>query len=98
MTDDDKCYILPDGSAFAVMSFPLPKDHWLTQPGENKPPMPFRLGTEEDGANLWPKIRQREEAAAKIREAARYAVRASTMNGKENDFDPDAMVQNFVTG
>lgn len=89
---------LPDGSGFAVMSMPLPEDHWLTKEGHNEPPMPFRLGTEEDGTNLWPKIRTRQEAAEMIRAAARYAVRASTMNGAEADFDPDAMVQNFVTG
>ena len=89
---------LPDGSGFATMSMPLPKDHWLTKDGYNEPPMPFRLGTEENGTNLWPQIRTRQEAAEKIRVAAMYAIRASTMNGQENDFDPDAMVQNFVTG
>lgn len=60
--------------------------------------MPFRLGTEEDGLNLLPRIRTREEFEERIRAAARYACRASTMNGKEIDFDPNAMVQNFVTG
>lgn len=89
---------LPDGSGFATMSMPLPEGHWLTVEGHNEPPMPFRLGTEEDGMNLLPKIRTREEFAEKIRTAARYACRASTMNGKETDFDPDAMVQNFVVG
>lgn len=89
---------LPDGSGFATMSMPLPKGHWLTAEGYNEPPMPFRLGTEEDGTNLLPKIKTREEFAEKIRAAARYACRASTMNGKETDFDPDAMVQNFLVG
>jgi hypothetical protein len=78
---------LPDGSGFAVMSMPLPKDHWLTKPGWNVPPMPLRCGTDH------PLRQVRNEL---VREAARYAIRASTMNGKENDFDPDAMVQNFV--
>jgi hypothetical protein len=36
--------------------------------------------------------------AAKLRIAAEYAVRAATNNGKDNDFDPDAMVRNFVIG
>ena len=38
---------LPDGSGFATMSLPLPKDHWLTaNPDDfNVPPMPFRVGT-----------------------------------------------------
>jgi hypothetical protein len=32
----------------------------------------------------------------KQQEAARYAIRAATNNGKIVDFDPDAMVQNFL--
>ena len=28
--------------------------------------------------------------------AVRYAIRGATMNGKEMDFDPDALVQNAV--
>ena len=80
---------LPDGSGFAVMSMPLPKDHWLTAPDDNKPPAPFLMGTDIPGRNAW---------AEKIRAAGRYAVRASTMNGKDSDFDPDAMLQNLVVG
>lgn len=80
---------LPDGSGFAVMSMPLPKDHWLTQEGFNEPPAPFLMGTEHA---------DREEWTKKIRIAAKYAIRASTMNGKEVDFDPDAMVNNFIIG
>jgi hypothetical protein len=79
---------LPDGSGFAVMAMPLPANHWLTQDGFSVPPMPLRMG-----ASL-----QRGLAEAAIKAAARYAIRASTMNGKEVDFDPDAMVQNFITG
>lgn len=80
---------LPDGSGFATMSLPLPKDHWLTQPGYDEPPMPFRKGTDDP---------ERQEWAEKIRAAARYAVRGATMNGADNDFDPDALVQNMVIG
>lgn len=80
---------LPDGSGAATMSMPLPQDHWLTKEGFNEPPMPFRLGTKD---------KQRQEWTDKIREAAKYAIRASTMNGREIDFDPDAMVQNMVVG
>ena len=40
----------------------------------------------------------REEFAAKIREAGKYAVRCATMNGKEMDFDPDALIQNLLVG
>ena len=80
---------LPDGSGAATMSLPLPKNHWLTQPGENVPPMPMRTGT----ANV-----QRIPLEAQIRAAGRYALRAATMNGAEEDFDPDALIQNLVVG
>lgn len=80
----------PDGSGFATVSFPLPKDHWIYKEGFNVPPMPFRLGTRQS--------EMRELVSKKIREVAKYAIRASTMNGTEIDFDPDAMVQNFVIG
>lgn len=79
---------LPDGSGFAVASTPLPADHWLTRPGYSEPPMPWRIGV----------CSERTEQADKVRAAAMYAIRASTMNGKIVDFDPDAMVQNFVVG
>lgn len=79
--------VLPDGSAFAVASLPLPKDHWMYEEcGE--PPAPLRIGT---GA-------ERTARAEQVREAAKFAVRASTMSGKAMDFDPDAMVQNFIIG
>ncbi|WP_338615489.1 hypothetical protein [Pigmentiphaga sp. CHJ604] len=80
--------VLPDGSGFAVASMPLPKDHWLTQPGFNTPPMPMRMGA---GA-------ERERLAEMLRAAGRYAVRCATMNGQDEDFDPDALVQNLVVG
>jgi len=79
---------LPDGSGAFTASWPLPKDHWLYAEGHSEPPMPMRVGL---GA-------KRNELAGQIRAAARYAIRASTMNGKEMDFDPDAMVQNMVVG
>lgn len=87
----DELVVLPDGHGFATMSLPLPADHWLTKETEQyeAPPMPFRLGTDHPQHNEW---------VEKIRAAARYAVRAATMNGKENDFDPDALVQNMVVG
>ena len=80
---------LPDGSGFATMSMPLPKDHWLYEDKVNEPPAPLRMGTE----NLL-----RQPFADAIRDAGRYAVRAATMNGQVYDYDPDAMVQNFITG
>jgi hypothetical protein len=80
--------LLPDGSAFGVMSFPLPKDHWLYaaheyRDGEDEPiELPKPILTHAD----------RETVVAAIR----YAVRGATMRGQEVDFDPDALVQNAV--
>jgi hypothetical protein len=84
----DNCTILPDGSAFAVGSFPLPQDHWLYAPHEYEP------GSYEPKELLAPILThaQRNEVVA----AVRYAVRGATMCGKEPDFDPDALVQNAV--
>lgn len=79
---------LPDGSGFFTASSPLPKTHWLYTEGCTEPPMPMRVGL---GA-------KRNELADQIRVAAQYAIRASTMNGKERSFDPDAMVQNMIVG
>lgn len=79
---------LPDGSGFMTASFPLPKDHWLYADHYNVPPMPFRMKAGE----------RRRALRQRVREVARYAIRASTMNGKDQDFDPDAMVMNFITG
>jgi hypothetical protein len=80
---------LPDGSGWATASWPLPKNHWLYAEGHDEPPMPFKRGTDDQSRKEW------EE---KIREAGKYAIRASTMNGKDDDFDPDAMLQNLVVG
>lgn len=73
--------------AFGTASLSLPKDHWVYQ-SNMRPPMPLRMGAGP----------AREAMNEKVREAAKYAIRASTMNGKEDDFDPDAMVQNFIVG
>lgn len=81
--------ILPDGSAFAVLSLPLPADHWLyaertysktDQVEPDELPLPI-LTHAQRGA---------------VVAAVRYAVRGATMCGKEPDFDPDALVQNAV--
>lgn len=80
--------ILPDGSAFAIASFPLPKDHWLYRPyvymaGQVEPvelPTPALTHADRD----------------RVVSAIRYAIRGATMRGQEMDFDPDALVQNAV--
>lgn len=78
-----------EGVCFAVVSYPLPKDHWLTAPGDNVPPMGLRMGTDHP---------QHAAMVEKIRAAGRYAIRSATMNGREEDFDPDALIQNLVVG
>lgn len=84
---------LPDGSGFMTASFPLRNDHWIYSLEADgfgaAPPMPFRMGTADP---------RRQQFNDMVRAAAKYAVKASTMNGKSEDFDPDAMVQNFVVG
>lgn len=44
----DEIGVLPDGSSFAIMSMPLPKDHWIYETDEygyiGEPPMPQRMG------------------------------------------------------
>ena len=79
---------LPDGSGFATMSMPLPKDHWLTAPGHDIPPMPWRMGNGPE----------RDRVAALVRAAGKYALRGATMRGTEADIDPDALLQNLVVG
>ena len=80
--------ILPDGSGFGILSLPLPKDHWLYAEREY-----------EEGA-IEPKDLPAPILTRALRQqvidAIRYAVRASTNCGKEENFDPDAMVQNAV--
>jgi len=79
---------LPDGSGVMVASTELPKDHWLYEEGFDEPPAGLRVGLSPE----------REELVKKVREAGKYAVRASTMNGKDPNWDPDAVVQNFIVG
>jgi hypothetical protein len=80
--------LLPDGSAFGVMSFPLPDDHWIYAPNE------YRDG-EYEPIDL-PKPILTHALRNKVVAAVRYAVRSATMRGQEQYFDPDALVQNAV--
>ena len=88
VTPPPEVTVLPDGSAFGMMSFPLPYDHWMYRdreylPGADEPvdlPKPI----------LTHALREHVEAAV------RYAVRGATNCGKELDFDPDALVLTAV--
>ena len=74
-------------------SFPLAKDHWLYADHENLPPGPLaRTFVREEDKSY------RDALVHNVRAAAKYAIRVSTMNGKDRDFDPDAMVRNFLVG
>lgn len=88
---------LPDGSGFAIMSMPLSKNHWIYKPNDgefNVPPMPFKIGTlDAPRCNM-----DRHMLTEALREAGKYAVRCATMNGRDMDFDPDALLHNLVTG
>jgi len=86
--EQEPVMILPDGSAFGVMSFPLPDDHWLYAPNEYK-------DGEYEPIDL-PKPILTHELRDAVVAAVRYAVRGATMRGQETDFDPDALVQNAV--
>ena len=94
--DCDKCKaqqkepvtVLPDGSAFAVMSYPLPKDHWLYADRQ------YNDG-EYEPVELGKPVLTHELRDAVV-SAVRYAIRGATNCGKEVDFDPDALVQNAV--
>ena len=84
--------VLPDGSAFGTISLPLPDDHWLfaePESGYENPPMPMRIGTDDP---------RRREMKEMLQQAGRYAVRAATANGKVDNYDPDAVIQNLIVG
>lgn len=76
---------LPDGSAFAAVSMPLPETHWIYEE-TGEPPAP------------WQDVHDRHLIEDDIKAALRYAIKGATMNGRETDFDPDALVQNMVVG
>ncbi|MBN3848682.1 hypothetical protein G3N58_17895 [Paraburkholderia sp. Ac-20342] len=82
--------ILPDGSAFSVASLPLPADHWLYAPRSSE-----WDSARETGADTPHPILTHAQRDAVVA-AVRYAIRGTTMCGKESDFDPDALVQNAV--
>ena len=87
--EPDNVTRLPDGSAFAIFSFPLPGSHWLYAPRE------YAEGADVPKELPRPILNHTEHREAVVA-AIRYAVRGATMCGKEPDFDPDALVQNAV--
>lgn len=86
--NDNTVNILPDGSAFAVVSLPLPESHWLYAPRQ------YMTGHDEPVELPSPVLTHADRD--RVVAAIRYAVRGATMLGTEMDFDPDALVQNAV--
>lgn len=81
---------LPDGSGFATLSMPLPADHWLYKKRETMdPPAPLRLGSNHPLRALLGQM---------IEDALKYAYKASSSDGKIDDIDPDALLQNMNVG
>lgn len=88
LSDRREVTVLPDGSACDVIVLPLPENHWMYEPiGECPYPT---LGESGDALGI------RRALTERIRTAGRYAIKAATSSGKEMDFDPDALLQNFV--
>ena len=84
----DEITVLSDGSAFSVLSLPLPSDHWLYAP------QCVEWDSTRDTSLDTPiPILDMSQRAAVVT-AIRWAIRGATMNGKEMDFDPDALVLN----
>lgn len=81
--------VLPDGSAFAVGSFQLPRDHWLYVPRS-------AWDSERDEYAECPRPILTNAQRGAVIAAARYAIRGATMCGREMDFDPDALVLNVA--
>lgn len=79
---------LPDGSGFATMSMPLPKDHWLYAPHCEA----WDSARDCNADTPLPILSPDQRAA--VLAAMRWAIRGATMNGKEMDFDPDALALN----
>ena len=78
---------LPDGSGFATMSFALREDHWLYErTPEGYAPLPkyHMLAPKQSLA--------REYLEPLVMDAVRYGVKCATLDGREDDFDPDALV------
>lgn len=82
--------VLPDGSAFAVMSYKLPEDHWSTAEvleGE-------KMTGECSNMACPPESRVQRYLGAQIELATKVGYRGASMYGKVSDIDPDALTQN----
>lgn len=87
---ESKCVVLPDGSAFGVMSMPLPKNHWIYAPQCQE------WDNERDCSADLPKPIVGNTLREHVKIAAKWAIRGATMNGTEPNWDPDALMLNFA--
>lgn len=85
---------LGDGSGFATMSMALPEDHWIyeTTPDGFTPrsTYPMMAGKDSKARDFLSRII--------VNHGGKYGVKAATSNGREDDFDPDALVRNIEIG
>lgn len=82
--------VLPDGSAFATMSYKLPEGHWSTAEileGE-------KMTGECSNMACPPESRVQRYLSAQIELATKVGYRGASMCGKIDDIDPDALTQN----
>ncbi len=88
--------IHPGGeSGSAVISFALPEDHWIYEKSEKG----WSTTHEHEPPLLIPGHSMvRDYLDEKVKIAARYGVKCATMDGEEDDFDPDALVRNVQNG
>ena len=85
---DGGATVLPDGSAFSIVTLALPSDHWLYAPHCEQ------WDNERDTSADTPLPILANEHRNAVIVAMRWAIRGATMNGKEMDFDPDALALN----
>ena len=85
---DSGVTVLPDGSAFFTATLPLPASHWLYAPQCEQ------WDSERDTSADTPHPILTNEHRHAVMAAMRWAIRGATMNGKEMDFDPDALALN----
>ena len=86
--------IYPDGeSGSAVMSMPLPDDHWL-----NKTDDDGNIGEARPTMLLGGDALSREFLTQAIRPGVQHGLRDATRAGREEDFDPDAVVAGTLRG
>ncbi len=76
--------------AFLTAEMALPPDHWLYAPQCPD------WDTERDTAADLPLPVLADDQRLAVKSAMRWAIRAATMNGADQNIDPDALVQNAV--